>query len=51
LRQQAAGADLAHLKPPHVNPSDSILEDLVKGVEAVPAAVEPEHEPEVVKSR
>jgi hypothetical protein len=51
LRQQAAGADLAHLKPPHVNPSDSMLEELVKGVEAVPVAVAPEHAPEVVKSR
>lgn len=24
-RQRAAGAELAHLKPPHINPSDSIL--------------------------
>ena len=29
LQQQAAGADLAHLKPPHINPSDTILESLV----------------------
>ncbi len=29
LRQKAAGADLAHLKPPHINPSDTILESLV----------------------
>jgi hypothetical protein len=31
LRQQAAGADLAHLKPPHVNPSDNIVDVLVHG--------------------
>ena len=24
-RQRAAGAELAHLKPPHINPSDSIM--------------------------
>lgn len=29
LRQQAAGADLAHLKPPHINPSDGIIDCLV----------------------
>jgi hypothetical protein len=51
LQQQAAGADLAHLKPPHINPSDSMLECLVKGVEAVPVSAEPEHEPEIVQSR
>ena len=30
LRQQAAGADLVHLKPPHINPSDSIIDFLVR---------------------
>jgi len=50
-RQQAAGADLAHLKPPHINPSDSMIECLVKGVEMVPVSAELEHEPEVVQSR
>jgi len=30
LKQKAAGADLAHLKPPHINPSDSIIDFLVK---------------------
>ena len=50
LRQQAAGADLAHLKPPHVNPSDSIIECLVKGVEKVPAAAAVEREREAMKS-
>jgi len=29
LRQQAAGAELAHLKPPHLNPSDATLGFLV----------------------
>ncbi len=28
LRQQAAGAELAHLKPPHINASDSIIDFL-----------------------
>lgn len=28
-RQRAAGADLAHLKPPHVNPSDGVLSTLL----------------------
>jgi hypothetical protein len=40
LRQQAAGADLAHLKPPHINPSDDMIEWLLKGVERVPVAKE-----------
>ena len=29
LKQQAVGAELAHLKPPHINPSDDIIEFLV----------------------
>ncbi len=29
MKQQAAGAELAHLKPPHLNPSDAILSFLV----------------------
>ncbi len=29
LGQQAAGAELAHLKPPHLNPSDDIIKFLV----------------------
>ena len=51
IKQQAAGADLAHLKPPHINPSDSMIECLVKGVEEVPVSVETEREPEAVESR
>jgi hypothetical protein len=30
-KQRAAGADLAHLKPPHVNPNDSMVEFLLNG--------------------
>jgi hypothetical protein len=51
LQQKAAGADLAHLKPPHINPSDSMLESLVKGLEAMPVSAEPDHKPEIVQSR
>ncbi|HEX74298.1 MAG TPA: GH3 auxin-responsive promoter family protein [Dehalococcoidia bacterium] len=29
LRQQAAGTELAHLKPPHINPSDDTIDFLV----------------------
>ncbi len=29
LKQQAAGAELAHLKPPHLNPSDATLDFLI----------------------
>jgi hypothetical protein len=29
LKQQAAGAELEHLKPPHINPTDDIIETLV----------------------
>jgi len=36
LRQQAAGAELAHLKPPHLNPSDATLDFLVKTTRQVP---------------
>ena len=51
LRQQAAGADLAHLKPPHVNPSDAVIESLVQGMEKAPAAVAGEREREAARSR
>lgn len=32
LRQRAAGAELAHLKPPHINPSDGIISTLLNSV-------------------
>jgi hypothetical protein len=35
-QRQAEGADLAHLKPPHVNPSDKVLSLLLARLEAVP---------------
>jgi hypothetical protein len=44
-QRQAGGADLAHLKPPHINPSDRVLSLLGAKVKAVPekeAVVEPE---------
>jgi hypothetical protein len=48
-RQQAAGADLAHLKPPHINPSDSIIDCLVSNGAKKPAASRKEaKEPERV---
>jgi len=31
-RQRAAGAELAHLKPPHINPSDGIISTLLNSV-------------------
>ncbi len=42
LRQQQAGADLTRLKPPHINPSDTMIDALLNGarkpvLEAVPA--------------
>jgi hypothetical protein len=51
IKQQAAGADLAHLKPPHINPSDSMIECLLKGAEEVPVGVGAKREPEAVESR
>ena len=30
LERQAAGADLGHLKPPHMNPNDQIMADLLR---------------------
>jgi len=35
-QRRAEGADLAHLKPPHVNPSEKVLSWLGAKVEAVP---------------
>ncbi len=35
-QRQAEGADLAHLKPPHVNPSDKVLALLLGKPEAAP---------------
>ena len=48
MRQQAAGADLAHLKPPHINLSDGVIESLVQGPAEAPVSEEAEYE-EMVK--
>ena len=37
-QRQAEGADLAHLKPPHINPSEKVLSLLGAKVKAVPEA-------------
>ncbi len=39
VQRQAEGADLAHLKPPHVNPSDKVLSFLLGRPEAEALAV------------
>lgn len=41
LKQREAGADLAHLKPPHMNPSDDVVERLLQSVEETPAESRP----------
>jgi len=38
LKQKAAGAELEHLKPPHINPSDETIEFLVSGAARIAAA-------------
>ncbi|MFC2024110.1 GH3 auxin-responsive promoter family protein [Chloroflexota bacterium] len=51
LKQQAAGADLAHLKPPHINPSDSIIDCLVKPAEKPQVTARKKPVRETVKSQ
>ena len=51
LKQQAAGADLAHLKIPHINPSDSMLDFLINGPRKVAVPGKEEHRLEPVPSR
>jgi hypothetical protein len=41
-QRQAEGADLAHLKPPHINPSDKVLSLLIAKPEEVRAGAEAE---------
>ena len=51
-QRRAEGADLAHLKPPHINPSDKVLSLLGAKVEAVPRVeVAAEAETEAVASQ
>ncbi len=47
IQRQAEGADLAHLKPPHINPSDKVLSLLGAKVKVAPVE-EAVAEPEVV---
>lgn len=35
-RQREAGADLAHLKPPHMNPSDDVIQKLLSSIPQAP---------------
>ncbi len=44
-QRQAEGADLAHLKPPHLNPSPKVLSLLLGKPQAIPVAAAPEREP------
>ena len=47
-QKQAEGADLAHLKPPHINPSDEVLTLLVTKPEKAKAGAEAETEADKV---
>ncbi len=51
LKQQAAGADLAHLKIPHINPSDSMIDFLMNSHREVVATSTEERQPETVHSK
>ncbi len=51
LRQQAAGADLAHLKPPHINPTDSTIDLLINGSSKTPESSKKERQIEVAHSK
>lgn len=51
LKQKAAGADLAHLKPPHINPSDGIIDCLVSGLGKPVEISTPERQPETIHSQ
>jgi hypothetical protein len=41
-QRRTEGADLAHLKPSHINPSEKVLSLLLAKPEAVKAGTEPE---------
>ncbi len=51
LKQKAAGADLAHLKPPHINPSDGTIDCLVSGLGKPVEISTPERQPETIHSQ
>lgn len=50
LQRQAEGAPLGHIKPPHVNPSDTVL-SLLKAPEVVKVVTRAEEERERIKAR
>jgi len=50
-RQRAAGADLAHLKLPHINPSDNMLDFLINHAGKVTVSSQEEDKLEVVHSK
>jgi len=50
LKQQAAGADLARLRIPHINPSDSMLDFLINGSRQVAVPSREGRRPEPVRS-
>jgi hypothetical protein len=50
-RQQAAGADLAHLKVPHINPSDGMLDLLINGPREAAVPGRAERQARTVRSR
>ena len=51
LRRQAEGADLAHLKPPHMNPTDRMIESLLPTEKEVVTTSTARRETEKVTSR
>ncbi len=51
LKQQAAGADLARLKVPHMNPSDSMLDFLINGSRRVAVTSGEERQRETASTR
>ena len=49
--QQAAGADLANLKVPHINPSDSMIDSLINGSRQAVATGKRKRRTEVIPSK
>jgi hypothetical protein len=51
LKQQAAGADLARLKIPHINPSNSVIDFLINSSRKVAVPGRRERRPASVRSK
>jgi len=51
LKQKEAGADMVHLRVPHINPSDSTIDFLVRGCREVAVADQQEQRPVTTRSR